>query len=79
MIDAVLIDVDVSDSGGGMPEKARENLFQPFAGSTRSGGTGLGLAIVRELVKSHGGDIALVESSDQGTRFRLKLPLGGEA
>jgi signal transduction histidine kinase len=49
-------------------------LFQPFSGSTRKGGTGLGLTIARDLVRAHGGDIALVETGDSGTVFRLDLP-----
>ncbi len=66
--------LDLVDDGPGLAAKAREHLFEPFAGSVRSGGTGLGLAIAREIMRSHGGDIALVESSDQGTTFRLTLP-----
>ena len=64
----------MSDTGPGLPARARENLFQPFAGSARPGGTGLGLAIVREIVRFHGGEIELVETSAAGTRFRLTLP-----
>jgi signal transduction histidine kinase len=66
--------VEVSDTGPGLPPRARENLFQPFAGSARPGGTGLGLAIVREIVRFHGGEIELVETSVAGTRFRMTLP-----
>src|SRR5690606_6353981 len=62
--------IDVADDGPGLSESARERLFQPFARSTRSGGTGLGLAIAKELVQAHGGDIILVETSTEGTRFR---------
>lgn len=68
------VDVEVSDNGPGMPERARENLFKPFAGSTRAGGTGLGLAIGRELAQAHGGDLALVATGPAGTTFRLCLP-----
>ncbi|HEX7006903.1 MAG TPA: HAMP domain-containing sensor histidine kinase [Alphaproteobacteria bacterium] len=66
--------IDVADDGPGLSEAARERLFQPFARSTRSGGTGLGLAIAKELVQAHGGDIILVETSTEGTRFRVELP-----
>mgnify|MGYP003477229987 FL=1 len=55
-------------------EKAKHGLFKPFAASTRKGGTGLGLSIAREVMRAHGGDIALVASSQSGTRFRLTLP-----
>jgi signal transduction histidine kinase len=66
--------IEVADDGPGMPPKARDNLFRPFAGSARPGGTGLGLAIAREVMRAHGGDIALDESTGSGTIFRLDLP-----
>lgn len=71
--DRVLI--DVSDTGGGLPAKAKQHLFQPFAGSARSGGTGLGLVIAQDLARGHGGDVSLIASDDTGTTFRLELPL----
>jgi signal transduction histidine kinase len=64
----------VHDNGPGLPPRARENLFQPFAGSARAGGTGLGLAIAREVARTHGGDIKLVETSGSGTSFVMELP-----
>ena len=69
--------VRISDNGPGVPERARERMFQPFAGSTREGGTGLGLAIARELAQGHGGDLSLASTGPQGTAFDLRLP--GEA
>jgi signal transduction histidine kinase len=66
--------IDVEDDGPGLPKVARDKLFQPFTGSTRKGGTGLGLPIARDVMRAHGGDIALVESGSDGTRFRLVLP-----
>ncbi len=73
-----MIELTVADDGPGLHAKARENLFQPFIGSARSGGTGLGLVIAREILRAHGGDIALAESSERGTVFRLGLPLAPE-
>ena len=66
--------IDISDDGPGLPPKALANLFLPFAGSARPGGTGLGLAITREVMRAHGGDIVLSESTEHGTTFRLSLP-----
>jgi len=66
--------VEVADDGPGLPPKARENLFRPFFGSARPGGSGLGLAIARELMRAHGGELALVSSTGAGTVFRLSLP-----
>ena len=69
-----VVEIRIADTGPGLPAKARENLFQPFRGSARSGGTGLGLAIARELVLAHGGSITLDESVAQGAAFSIELP-----
>ena len=66
--------IRLADNGPGVSERARERLFQPFAGSTRPGGAGLGLAIARELAQGHGGDLSLAETGPQGTVFELRLP-----
>ncbi|HXI06114.1 MAG: ATP-binding protein [Bradyrhizobium sp.] len=65
--------LEVSDTGPGVPAKARENLFQAFQTSGRPGGSGLGLAIAAELVRAHGGDIHLVEGTI-GATFRISIP-----
>lgn len=65
--------LEISDTGPGIPEKARVHLFQAFQGSTRTGGAGLGLAIAAELVRAHGGDIALVAGTI-GATFRITIP-----
>ncbi len=72
------VDIIVRDTGPGLPEKAREFLFQPFQGGARRGGTGLGLAIAAELVRGHGGILELIEPSGAGTSFRIFLPDGDE-
>jgi signal transduction histidine kinase len=69
---AVVI-IEISDTGPGLPAKAREHLFEAFQGSSRSGGFGLGLAIAAELVRAHGGDIVLVEGT-LGATFRITIP-----
>ncbi len=65
--------IEVSDTGPGFPEKAREHLFEAFQATTRTGGTGLGLAIAAELVRAHGGEIRLVEGTI-GATFRITIP-----
>lgn len=67
--------LEVSDNGPGIPPAVARQLFQPFTSGGRPGGTGLGLAIARDLVRLHGGDIALIESNGQGTLFCFTLPL----
>jgi len=66
--------ITVSDTGPGLPNKARDHLFQPFQGGTRKGGFGLGLAIAAELVRGHGGRLELVATGAEGTVFALHLP-----
>ncbi|WP_397422786.1 sensor histidine kinase [Phenylobacterium sp.] len=66
--------IRISDNGPGVPERMRERLFQPFAGSGRPDSTGLGLAIARELAQAHGGDLTLSVTGDEGTVFELRLP-----
>ena len=66
--------VEFADNGPGLPDKARQHLFEPFIGSTRTEGTGLGLAIAKELVVAHGGDLTLLRSDPGGAVFRLDLP-----
>lgn len=65
--------LQVSDTGPGVPERARARLFEPFHGSTHRGGTGLGLAIAAELVQAHGGDIRLADGTI-GATFRITIP-----
>lgn len=66
--------IGVEDTGPGLPQKARENLFTAFKGSTRSDGTGLGLAIAQELIRAHGGSIELREDRPVGAHFEIRLP-----
>ena len=71
--------IRVTDTGPGLPPKAREHLFQPFQGGTRKGGTGLGLAISAELIRGHGGRLELLETGAEGTSFRIVLPKAVDA
>lgn len=64
----------VTDTGPGLPPKAREHLFAPFRGAVRKGGTGLGLAIAQELVRAHSGSLELVESLGGRTVFAVTIP-----
>ena len=55
-------EIRVRDTGPGLPQRARDNLFQPFRGSVRQGGSGLGLVIAADLVRGHGGTLVLEET-----------------
>jgi signal transduction histidine kinase len=65
--------LEVSDTGPGVPQKARDHLFEAFQTSGRPGGSGLGLAIAAELIRAHGGEISLVEGTI-GATFRIVIP-----
>ena len=72
--------IEVDDNGPGIPASERENVFRPFyrldhARNQDDGNSGLGLAIARDIAKSHGGEIALGQSSMGGLRAIISLPL----
>lgn len=67
----------VSDDGPGLPERVRANLFSPFV-SGKQGGSGLGLAIARDIMRAHGGDVALDRTGPEGTVFVLSFPREAE-
>ncbi|UWQ91618.1 HAMP domain-containing sensor histidine kinase [Aliisedimentitalea scapharcae] len=71
--------IEIADTGPGLPPKAKENLFTPFQGGVRKGGTGLGLAIAAELIRGHGGSVALKQTGPEGTIFEICLPRGDGA
>jgi len=65
--------VTVEDSGVGIPDEAREQLFRPFF-TTKAHGTGLGLASSRAVAESHEGSLEVENVAGGGTRFCLRLP-----
>jgi len=68
----------VADTGPGMDEAVRADLFKPFKKSGNHG-AGLGLVIVAEIVRAHGGSIAVEKTSPAGTAFLVVLPAVEEA
>jgi signal transduction histidine kinase len=76
------VQVDVTDSGEGIPEEEQPLVFEPFyrgdpARSRAHGGAGLGLTIARALVEAHGGRIWVGSVRGQGSRFSFTLPKAG--
>jgi signal transduction histidine kinase len=73
------VSVEIADTGQGIPEELREQIFQPFFTTKKAGrGTGLGLAIALETVRAHGGQISVDSQAGKGARFMVVLPaLGG--
>jgi two-component system C4-dicarboxylate transport sensor histidine kinase DctB len=65
------LDLAVSDTGPGLPDNVRDNLFIPFT-TSKQGGLGLGLVIARDIVTEYGGRLS-VETSAAGTTFTITL------
>jgi len=62
------------DSGPGIPEEIRENLFESFVTSGKEEGTGLGLAVVKKIVDEHEGSIEIEDALGSGACFSVRLP-----
>jgi two-component system sensor histidine kinase HydH len=67
------VEIEVADSGPGLPDSALARLFEPFF-TTKSNGTGLGLAIVERIAEAHGGHIIAANCPTGGAAFTLCLP-----
>ncbi|RBW68794.1 ATP-binding protein [Bacillus taeanensis] len=68
------VHIFIEDNGKGVPEEIQANIFEPFV-SSKEAGTGLGLTIIKQIVESHEGSIELVSSNNDGTVFKITLPL----
>ena len=73
------VEIRVADNGLGIPGPIRETVFQPFVSYGKEKGTGLGLSIVHKIIKEHGGDLSVETTSQEGTVFKLTLPLATPA
>jgi signal transduction histidine kinase len=69
------VEVLVADNGHGIPESIRGKLFEPFVSYGKENGTGLGLTVVQKIIQDHGGDVTVQRTSEEGTVFKLLLPL----
>jgi len=74
------VDVAIQDFGSGMSEEDVQKIFNRFyrvdkARSREKGGTGLGLSIVQELIEGYGGEVTVSSILDQGSVFRIHLPI----
>jgi signal transduction histidine kinase len=76
-LDGDCVQVDIADDGPGIPEDARPRVFEPFYTTKAVGsGTGLGLDTARRIVEEgHGGSLWF-DTSDAGTTFHVRLPVG---
>lgn len=69
-----LIVIEVEDTGTGIPESKRENIFDLFYSTKSSYGTGLGLASTKQFVEEQGGTLLLESEEGVGTTFRILFP-----
>jgi signal transduction histidine kinase/ligand-binding sensor domain-containing protein/DNA-binding response OmpR family regulator len=73
--------IEIKDSGIGIPQKHRKDIFKPFfraenAVNFAEGGTGIGLSLVKNLAALHGGNISLESADGKGSVFTLTFPYG---
>lgn len=68
------VEITVSDTGAGMDEQTRAQVFEPFF-SQKTKGTGLGLAVSKRIVDQHGGTLTLISQPGQGCTAVVRLPL----
>jgi signal transduction histidine kinase len=66
--------IHVRDTGPGIPEQVRHNLFEAFSTHGKKKGLGLGMAITQSIVAAHGGTIHFDTETGQGTTFHIQLP-----
>ena len=74
------VSLEMTDSGGGIPESVRPHIFEPFFTTKPEGeGTGLGLSVSYGIVAAHGGTLTLADSTSSGTTFLITLPAESQA
>ena len=72
------IQIDISDTGEGIPLENIKKIFDPFFTTKKSQGTGLGLSISQSFIKNHNGYINLKSELNKGTTFSIFLPIRQE-
>jgi two-component system, NtrC family, sensor kinase len=76
-VDRKGVEVNIEDTGCGIPAEAIDKIFDPFF-STKQQGTGLGLAVSYGIVQNHRGNIRVSSKPGEGARFTVELPVSVE-
>jgi signal transduction histidine kinase len=69
------INIEIADTGIGMPKEVLEHIFEPFFTTKKGVGTGLGLSIAYGIVKAYGGDVIVKSKEKEGTSITITLPI----
>jgi signal transduction histidine kinase len=67
------LELEIADSGPGLPEDGKGKIFDPFY-TTKATGTGLGLSIVNRIIEAHGGRVTAANCPEGGAAFTIELP-----
>ncbi|MEL7145200.1 MAG: ATP-binding protein [Bacteroidota bacterium] len=65
--------INIADDGSGISDEVLENIFTPFF-TTKEEGSGIGLSLSRQIIRKHGGDMAVKSKLGEGTEFTIYLP-----
>jgi signal transduction histidine kinase len=75
--DGKLVEIEISDTGCGIPQEHLSKLFDPFFSTKKTGeGTGLGLSVSLGIIQKHNGTIDVKSKVDEGSIFVISLPAG---
>lgn len=69
-----LLNIAITDQGGGLDPALADSIFQPFI-TSKTGGSGLGLVITKQIIESHHGKLTCISHPGEGCTFNISLPL----
>ena len=69
-----IINIEFRDTGPGIADEIKSQIFQPFKSFLKENGTGLGLTIAQKIIRDHGGELTVESSPGQGAIFTISLP-----
>ncbi len=73
-----LVNIEFRDTGPGIPEEYKAQIFRPFKSFKKEKGTGLGLTIAQKIIRDHGGELTVESSPEKGATFIISLPVFDE-